>query len=107
MYKISGNILIVDDEPELRNLLARILELEGYEVFTSDGGKNALKKLATTTINVVITDIQMPGMNGIDLIEKIKKISPITEVICLTAYGKITDGVQAIKNGAYDYLEKR
>ena len=106
MYKISGNILIVDDEPELRNLLARILELEGYEVFTSDGGKNALKKLATTTINVVITDIQMPGMNGIDLIEKIKKISPITEVICLTAYGKITDGVQAIKNGAYDYLEK-
>lgn len=106
MYKISGNILIVDDEPELRNLLARILELEGYEVFTSDGGKNALKKLATTTINVVITDIQMPGITGLDLIEKIKKDFPATEVICLTAYGKIADGVQAMKNGAYDYLEK-
>jgi|TARA_B100000378_G_scaffold278491_1_gene281931 DNA-binding NtrC family response regulator len=106
VYKISGNILIVDDEPELRNLLARILELEGYEVFTSDGGKNALKKLATTTINVVITDIQMPGITGLDLIEKIKKDFPATEVICLTAYGKIADGVQAMKNGAYDYLEK-
>lgn len=106
MSKLSGNILIVDDEPELRKLLARILELEGYEVFIADGAANALKKIPSIQINVIITDIQMPGMNGIDLIEKIKKISPTTEVICLTAYGKITDGIQAIKNGAYDYLEK-
>lgn len=100
------NILIVDDEAELRNLLARILELEGYRVFTSENGSSTLKKVDQEIIHVVITDVQMPGMDGIELIEKIKKQSPTTEVICLTAYGKIADGVQAMKNGAYDYLEK-
>ena len=100
------NILIVDDEAELRNLLARILELEGYRVFTAENGTSALKKVDQEIIHVVITDVQMPGMDGIELIEKIKKQSPTTEVICLTAYGKIADGVKAMKNGAYDYLEK-
>lgn len=102
----DASILIVDDEAELRNLLARILELEGYRVFTAEKGVSALKKIDQETIHVAITDVQMPGMDGIELIEKIKKQSPATEVICLTAYGKIADGVQAMKNGAYDYLEK-
>ncbi|GGE26337.1 sigma-54-dependent transcriptional regulator [Psychroflexus planctonicus] len=106
MNKKNTHILIVDDEPELRNLLARILELEDYSTFTAKDGKQALKLLAQQSIHVVITDVQMPEMNGIKLIEKIKTQSPETEVICLTAYGKISDGVKAIKNGAYDYLEK-
>lgn len=106
MNKKNQHILIVDDEPELRNLLSRILELEGYVTFTAKDAKHALKILSQKNIHVVITDVQMPEMNGITLVKKIKTQSPETEVICLTAYGKISDGVQAIKNGAYDYLEK-
>ncbi|MGB8705980.1 MAG: sigma-54 dependent transcriptional regulator, partial [Gillisia sp.] len=106
MKSKKAKVLIIDDEPELRNLLARILELEGYEIFTAEDGSKALKILLRENIQVVISDVQMPGINGVELTRKIKKESPATEVICLTAYGKIQDGVQAMKNGAYDYLEK-
>lgn len=106
MEEKNANILIVDDEAELRSLLARIMELEGYQVFTAENGTVALKKIGQENIHVVITDVQMPRIDGIELIEKIKKQSPATEVICLTAYGKIADGVKAMRNGAYDYLEK-
>lgn len=100
------HILIVDDESELRELLSRILQFEGYDTQTGHDGISALKKIEKLQPHVVITDVQMPGMRGTDLVTEIKKLSPNTEVICLTAYGNIQDGVQAIKNGAYDYLEK-
>jgi len=102
----KGKLLIIDDEDRLRNLMARILQLEGYEVATASTGKEGLKKLQHEAVNVVLSDVKLPDSNGIELTEQIKKNWPATEVIVLTAYGTINDGVKAIKVGAFDYITK-
>ncbi|WP_295673130.1 sigma-54 dependent transcriptional regulator [uncultured Mucilaginibacter sp.] len=99
-------LLIIDDEERLRNLLARILQLEGYDVLVAANGKEGLKKLQQENIPVVISDVKLPDYNGIDLTLQIKSIRPATEVIVLTAFGTINDGVKAIKSGAFDYITK-
>jgi len=99
-------LLIIDDEERLRNLLARILQLEGYEVLVAANGKEGLKKLQQENIPVVISDVKLPDYNGIDLTLQIKFLRPATEVIVLTAFGTINDGVKAIKSGAFDYITK-
>ncbi len=99
-------ILIIDDEEKLRSLLMRMIELEGFEVFEAADGKSALKKLEQQEINVVLCDGRLPDVNGIDLCKEIKAKYPLLEIIMLTAYGNIPDGVQAIKNGAFDYIVK-
>lgn len=101
-----NKILIIDDEEKLRSLMARIIGLEGFEVLEAATCKAALKKLEQLTIDVVLCDVKLPDGNGVDLIKEIKHIYPSVEVILLTAYGNIPDGVQAIKNGAFDYLTK-
>jgi len=102
----KGRLLIIDDEERLRNLLARILQLEGYEVITAANGKEGLRKLQQETFHVVLSDVKLPDSNGIELTEKIKTSWPATEVIVLTAFGTINDGVKAIKSGAFDYITK-
>ncbi|MBS1527084.1 MAG: sigma-54-dependent Fis family transcriptional regulator [Bacteroidetes bacterium] len=102
----QGKLLIIDDEERLRNLMARILQLEDYEVITASAGKEGLKKLQHETVNVVLSDVKLPDCNGIELTEQIKKNWPATEVIVLTAFGTINDGVKAIKAGAFDYITK-
>src|ERR1035437_2225563 len=99
-------ILIIDDEEKLRTLLARIISLEGFEVFQAGDCKTAFKKLEQTDIDVVLCDVKLPDGNGVELSKKIKEKFPLLEVILLTAYGTIPDGVQAIKNGAFDYIIK-
>ena len=99
-------VLIIDDEEKLRTLLARIISLEGFDVLQADDCKSALKKLAQTDIDVVLCDVKLPDGNGVDLSKEIKDKYPLLEVILLTAYGNIPDGVQAIKNGAFDYITK-
>jgi DNA-binding NtrC family response regulator len=99
-------LLIIDDEERLRNLLARILQLEGYEVLVASSGKEGLKKLQHETIPVVISDVKLPDINGIDLTSQIKAAFPATEIIVLTAFGTINDGVKSIKSGAFDYITK-
>ncbi|MBK6994576.1 MAG: sigma-54-dependent Fis family transcriptional regulator [Lewinellaceae bacterium] len=100
-------ILIIDDEEKLRSLLGRIVALEGFEVFQAGDCKTGLKKLEQQgDIAVVLCDVKLPDGNGVDLTQKIKTVHPSTEVILLTAYGNIPDGVQAIKNGAFDYITK-
>jgi len=101
-----GKLLIIDDEERLRNLLARILQLEGYEVLVASTGKEGLKKLQQETVPVVISDVKLPDINGIDLTTQIKANFPATEIIVLTAFGTINDGVKAIKAGAFDYITK-
>jgi len=101
-----NKILIIDDEANLRGLLARIIQLEGYSVTEADNGKNALKLLEHELFQVIITDVKLPDINGVDLTAKLKSSYPATEIIVLTAYGTIEDGVKAIKNGAFDYLTK-
>ena len=99
-------ILLVDDEEKLRALLTRIISLEGFEVIQAGDCKSALKKLEQSDIDVVLCDVKLPDGNGVDLSKEIKETHPLVEVILLTAYGNIPDGVQAIKNGAFDYIIK-
>ncbi|HRO41725.1 MAG TPA: sigma-54 dependent transcriptional regulator [Flavipsychrobacter sp.] len=101
-------VLLIDDEEKLRNLMARVigLEGEGFDVVQADNAKSARKKLNQEDFDVVICDVKLPDGNGVDLITEIKEKQPLTEVILLTAYGNIPDGVQAIKNGAFDYITK-
>ena len=101
-----NKILIIDDEEKLRALMARIIGLEGFEVLEAATCKAGLKKLEQVAIDVVLCDVKLPDGNGVDLVKEIKHIYPCVEVILLTAYGNIPDGVQAIKNGAFDYLTK-
>lgn len=103
---MSHSLLIIDDESKHRGLLARILELEGYSVFQAGTGKEGLKILELEEILVVILDVKLPDCTGIDLVLKIKEKKPFVEIINLTAYGTIQDGVLAIKNGAFDYITK-
>lgn len=100
------SILILDDEENLRSLMARIIELEGYTVFQAKDVKAAWKILEKEDIRLVITDVKLPDGNGVVLTAKLKEKFPAVEIIVLTAYGTISDGVQAIKNGAFDYLTK-
>ncbi|MEG2239870.1 MAG: sigma-54 dependent transcriptional regulator [Alistipes sp.] len=99
-------ILIIDDEPQIRTLLARILSLEGYEVLQAENLAAATKQMATQGADVVLCDVFLPDGNGVEFLPHIKNLLPDSEVIMLTAHGNIADGVQAIKNGAFDYLTK-
>ncbi|EEI89652.1 Sigma-54 interaction domain protein [Sphingobacterium spiritivorum ATCC 33300] len=101
-------VLLIDDEHKLRTLLARIigLEGEGYEVTEVDSLKPALKQLNKTDYDVVLCDVKLPDGDGVSFIPQIKAVQPFAEVILLTAYGNIPDGVKAIKNGAFDYITK-
>lgn len=101
-----NKVLLIDDEEKLRTLLSKIISLEGFEVFQAADAKSGLKKLETNDIDVVICDVKLPGSSGVDLSKTIKEKYPATETILLTAYGNIPDGVQAIKNGAFDYITK-
>ncbi|MDI6034808.1 sigma-54 dependent transcriptional regulator [Flavobacterium sp. LB2P84] len=100
------NILIIDDEQKLRGLLARIIKSEGFEVLEAPDLKTGFKKLEHNDIDVVLCDVKLPDGNGVDFVQKIKRSFPLVEVILLTAFGKISDGVQAMKNGAFDYIVK-
>ena len=101
-----NTILIIDDEPIIRKLLARMMELEGYEVFQAADRASGLKLLTAKTPQLVLCDVFLPDGNGVEMVKEIKKLQPETEVILLTAHGNIPDGVQAIKNGAFDYITK-
>ncbi|HTA81867.1 MAG TPA: sigma-54 dependent transcriptional regulator [Bacteroidia bacterium] len=103
---MTGNILIIDDEIKLRSLLSRIIGLEGYSVIEASTIKEGLKKLEKEQIDVVITDVKLPDGNGVELTQKIKSLYPQIEIIVITAYGTISDGVKAMKNGAFDYVVK-
>ena len=102
----TANILLLDDEERLRSLTARILTLEGYAVTEAGTARDGLRRLEQGDFQVVLCDVKLPDGNGVELVAEIKKRRPDTEVILLTAYGNIPDGVLAIKNGAFDYLTK-
>lgn len=101
-----SKILIIDDEVQIRTLLTRMMELEEYDVCQAGDCRAALKQLELQNPDVVLCDVFLPDGNGVDLVLAIKKAAPNVEVILLTAHGNIPDGVQAIKNGAFDYITK-
>ena len=99
-------ILIVDDEPSMRLALSESLESCGYEICTSEDGVDALKKFHDDRFSVVITDMRMPKMSGMEVLRGIKKISPRTPVIVITAYGTVNTAIEAMKEGASDFIMK-
>ena len=98
----KGKLLVIDDEERLRKLLTRILQLEGFDVIEAATAKDGLRKLEHEVVDVIISDVKLPDINGIELTKTIKAAYPAIEIIVLTAYGTIGDGVTAIKNGAFD-----
>lgn len=102
-----GKVLVIDDENQLRKALSRIIELEGYEVFQGENGAKGLKILEKEKdVLLVICDVKLPDINGMIILSTIKQKYPHIEIILLTAYGTIHDGVQAMKQGAFDYITK-
>jgi two-component system NtrC family response regulator len=99
-------VLIIDDEEKLRALLARILRSEGFEVLEAADCKSGLKSVEQNDPDVILCDVKLPDGSGVDMVSRIKQKKPQVEIILLTAYGNITDGVQAMKNGAFDYIVK-
>ena len=105
MY-MTGSILLIDDEEKLRSLLKRIISLEGYAVQETSSLKQALKLLEKEVFDIILCDVKLPDGNGVDFVKEAKLKYPSIEIILLTAYGNIPDGVQAMKNGAFDYITK-
>jgi DNA-binding NtrC family response regulator len=100
------NILIVDDEEIVRESLANWLEEDGYEVKVAENADRALERLPEKDWNLALVDLKMPGMDGIELMDEIRKVKPETIVIIMTAYATVDTAVQAMKKGAYDYIVK-
>ncbi len=99
-------ILVVEDEPAQREMLVGFLRKEGHHVKEAEDGKKALEILRIHSLDVIIVDQKMPGMSGIELLEKAKRIQPEADVLLVTAYGTVQDAVRAMKLGAYDYITK-
>ena len=106
MVKKAPHILVVDDEKDTCLLLSQVLEKEGYAVDTANSGSEALSILRKKKINLVITDLKMPEMDGLTLIREARKLKFDTKFIMMTAYGEIETYLDAINMGAFDYLNK-
>jgi len=104
--KGKGNILIVDDERSMREVLEIFLKNEGYNVTTAGDGMTAIEAIQKDIFDLVITDLRMPNISGIDLLKTIKEISPDTVVVIITAFGTTESAVEAMKLGAFDYIQK-
>lgn len=103
---MPGNILLIDDEEQLRKLLSRIISLEGFTVEQAGTLKTAWSLLARHEPDIVLCDVKLPDGDGVRFVKELKEKHPLVEIILLTAFGNIPDGVQAIKNGAFDYITK-
>jgi len=100
------NILVVDDEPVARQSLSDILRLEGYTVTAMPNGELAVEHVRRYSVDLILLDLKMPGMNGLDVVQVVNQISPDTEIILLTAYGSMESAVQALRQRVHDYLLK-
>ncbi|MBI3353929.1 MAG: sigma-54-dependent Fis family transcriptional regulator, partial [Nitrospirae bacterium] len=102
----QGSILVVDDEKSQRDILETILEDEGYDVEVSSNTSNALDLIKKMDFDIVLTDLKMPGSDGLDLLQKIINKNNLSCVVIMTAHGTIDTAVEAMKKGAFDYLTK-
>lgn len=106
LAKNTQHILVVDDEKDTCLLLSQVLEKEGYDVDTASSGKEALSILKKKKINLVITDLKMPEMDGLTFLREARKLKSKAKFIMMTAYGEIETYLDAINLGAFDYLNK-
>ncbi|GIV08726.1 MAG: acetoacetate metabolism regulatory protein AtoC [Fimbriimonadales bacterium] len=103
---MAKTILIVDDELNIRRVLERALTREGYQVHTAEGGHQALRVLDETPCDLMLTDVVMPDMTGLELLKRVRQKYPNLQVILMTAFGTIPTAVEAMRSGAYDFLTK-
>ncbi len=101
-----SKILVIDDERSIRNTLKDILEYEKYEVDLAEDGKKGLEMFRQTEYDIVLCDIKMPGMDGIEVLEQLNTLAPDTPVVMISGHGNIDTAVESIKKGAYDFIEK-
>ncbi len=102
----KGIIHIIDDEPVIHDVLAQLLTSEGYEVEISSSGEEALEKFPSQSFDVILLDLLMPGLDGIETLRRIKRIDPAAAVVIITAYGSVESAISAMKIGALDYVQK-
>src|ERR1700757_2789183 len=99
-------ILVVDDEPGVRDSLKGVLEDEGYSAWEADSGEACLEFLRAEAVDLILLDVWLPGMDGLETLQKIRELSNPPEVIMISGHGTIETAVRATKLGAYDFLEK-
>jgi two-component system response regulator HydG len=102
----APTVLVVDDEPSNVTSLEKIFRREGFRVLTADGAKTALELARTHRVAVVLTDLMMPGVSGLELMKALRQVAPDSETVMMTAYGTVETAVQAMREGAYDFVEK-
>ncbi len=102
----KGRVLVIDDEAIVRVSCQRVLEPAGYEVVLTSRGDEAIELLEKERFDLVLTDLKMPDMDGLEVLKVIKERWPDIQVVIITGYGTISTAVQAIKKGAYEYIEK-
>src|SRR5271156_1254997 len=102
----APTVLVVDDEPSNLASIEKIFQRDGMRVLTAEGAKSALEVARKHKVQVVLTDLMMPGTNGVELMRALKEVSPDTETVLMTAYGTVETAVQAMRDGAYDFVEK-
>jgi two-component system, NtrC family, response regulator PilR len=103
---MAERLLVVDDEPSMREFLEILLSQEGYEVRTAATGEEGYKVYQSEGPDLILTDVKMPGMSGLDLIREIHSLDPFIPIIAVTAYASADDAIRAVREGAYDYLSK-
>ncbi|MDQ3421703.1 MAG: response regulator, partial [Acidobacteriota bacterium] len=102
----TARVLVVDDEPSMRQMLSFALRREGYDVTTADDGRTALEALRDGRFDLVVTDVRMPEVSGVDLLREAKRLDPALSIIMMTAYGSKETVLEALRLGATDYVEK-
>ncbi|KFE68001.1 response regulator [Hyalangium minutum] len=103
---MPGHILIVDDERDIRQLLREMLTLEGHEVAEATNGAEALSRLRDASFDLVLTDVRMPNLSGMELLRRVREVSPSTEVVVATAYAELDTAIECMRAGAFDLLRK-
>lgn len=103
---MKSNILVVDDEPVARQSLSDILRLEGYHVTAVPNGESAVDHIRKYAVDLIVLDLKMPGMNGLDVVQVVNQVAPETEIILLTAFGSMETAVEALRQRVHDYLFK-
>jgi DNA-binding response OmpR family regulator len=103
---MKGQILVVDDEEAARHSLADILRLEGYQVKTAANGNAAVKAIEAEEFDLILLDLKMPGMGGLEVLQFVSEITPESQVIMLTAHGTMDSAIEALRHGAHDYMLK-
>ncbi len=103
---MSGTLLVVDDEPQIIQAVSGILQDEGFEVLTAPDGETALKLVGERVPDLVLLDIALPGMDGLDVLQELKRLHPYLPVVMISAYGSVENAVRATRLGAYDFIEK-